>query len=887
LRQEADSGAAFFIMTRSRLLLILIGACVAARSHGYRQPDPAVMPLDFFDIRTIAPAPEREALQAKGAVAEIARLRSGSGVQVRFDPRTGRVRHLFTLGGALSEPSGAAAAEIARQFLRDRPGLFGLSESEIAAMAVSSSYTNPDGRTRHVVLQQRRGGLDVFQSQIGFAIDGRGRVVQGWGEPIAGVKPVGKARLSAVEALGWAAAHCDRTQRRGEPIAPRRDLRPAVLSSDGGAEQRTVLARGPFVEPVAARLVLMPVGGGQGAPAWEMRLHLNPMECYDVVVDARDGALLYRTNLYKFAAPAGRVFVEHPDAGARVDVSFEGHPIASPAGWCDATSTTQGNNVAAREDADGNDETTPGLLPFSPALQFVFPFSNSWADTHTTAPDAAAVVTNLFYQCNWYHDFLYTQGFNEPSGNFQLDNFGRGGAPGDPVFADAMDGAGFNNSNFLTLADGDPPGPYGGHSRLQVFLFQPQPPLYAAWRDGSLDGDIILHEYSHGLASRLVGGPSVVTGLEGPQSAALAEGWADFFPCSVFDDPVMGEYVSGNAVRGARTFAYEGHPWTFGKSGLTTEITSPALPGGGPLASIFVPEVHSDGEIWAAALWELRKELGNARRAEYLVIDGLRYTPLAPTMLDARDAILLADAVRFEGHYRPAIWRAFARRGLGWSAETEVGRKASLAFQAFDWPPDMGGSFTTGPVVFQDDMEGALGGWQVRSDPLGTVAFHSTTRRADSGTTAWYFGIEGAWNYRTATREWSALESPPIIPPAGFDCFLEFSHWRQAEDTIDWQPDSAPHYFDPGFVYVRDLETDRTYQVGFVFHNTAGWERRRIDLSLFAGRLIRVGFYFDTWDPWDRLPQTYEGWFIDDVRIVLSRTVNTPRANARSVWTRY
>jgi len=38
------------------------------------------------------------------------------------------------------------------------------------------------------------------------------------------------------------------------------------------------------------------------------------------------------------------------------------------------------------------------------------------------------------------HDWLYGYGFDEASGNFQVDNFGRGGSGGDPVLAEAQDG---------------------------------------------------------------------------------------------------------------------------------------------------------------------------------------------------------------------------------------------------------------------------------------------------------------------------------------------------------------------------------------------------------------------------------------------------------------
>lgn len=63
------------------------------------------------------------------------------------------------------------------------------------------------------------------------------------------------------------------------------------------------------------------------------------------------------------------------------------------------------------------------------------------------------VITQLFYTCNMYHDLLYRLGFDEISGNFQMYNFGKGGRGGDAVIANAQDGSGYNNANFMTPPD--------------------------------------------------------------------------------------------------------------------------------------------------------------------------------------------------------------------------------------------------------------------------------------------------------------------------------------------------------------------------------------------------------------------------------------------------
>jgi len=76
-------------------------------------------------------------------------------------------------------------------------------------------------------------------------------------------------------------------------------------------------------------------------------------------------------------------------------------------------------------------------------------------------------------------------------------------------------------------------------------------------------------------------------------------------------------------------------------------------------------------------LWEMRALLierygfrEGQRQSIQLVVDGLKLTPSSPTFIDARDAILIADQVNNHGANQCLIWRAFAKRRLGFSAST-------------------------------------------------------------------------------------------------------------------------------------------------------------------------------------------------------------------------
>ena len=84
------------------------------------------------------------------------------------------------------------------------------------------------------------------------------------------------------------------------------------------------------------------------------------------------------------------------------------------------------------------------------------------------------------------------------------------------------------------------------------------------------------------------------------------------------------------------------------------------------------PEVHSDGEIWAETLWDLRDALGQSI-SEALVTGGMRLSPPEPSFLDMRNAILQADTALYGGSHTDAIWAVFATRGMGYFAASTDG----------------------------------------------------------------------------------------------------------------------------------------------------------------------------------------------------------------------
>ena len=205
-------------------------------------------------------------------------------------------------------------------------------------------------------------------------------------------------------------------------------------------------------------------------------------------------------------------------------------------------------------------------------------------------------------------------------------------------------------------------------------------------RDSDLDDGVIVHEFGHGVSTRLVGGKSNASCLLSGQGAGMGEGWGDFWtlaitakPGEVAEDPRgVGSYLVGEP--GIRNFPYSAdlavNPQTL------ADVATTNAP-------------HGVGEIWAQALWDLYWLLvedfgfdpdfytgtGGNNIALELVIDSLKQTPCNPDFVDARNALLTADVLSHGGAHECRIWRAFAKRGIG------PGADATLLTEDFALPP--------------------------------------------------------------------------------------------------------------------------------------------------------------------------------------------------------
>jgi extracellular elastinolytic metalloproteinase len=433
------------------------------------------------------------------------------------------------------------------------------------------------------------------------------------------------------------------------------------------------------------------------------------------------------------------------------------------------TFTTKGNN--ARSATSWTGPLTPSAPQFAPtnALRdYSFAWTNDWnnrlCEPTPGAPgatwDDSAATVNLFVAHNRMHDWAYYLGFTERNWNAQDYNFGltERFQENDPILGDVQAGAlpaagsQRNNANMITLPDGQ-------SSVTNMYFWQPQAavgPFYAPCVDGDYDMSVIGHEYGHMIENRMIGKGNV---RSGHHAGAMGESHGDLFgmeylngnefaPTSDENRYAGGPYDTGNKLRGIRNFGMN-FPTVGADPRPSKQLTTNSLnfsdmgydlTGPTPTSS---QQVHANGEIWSKTNFVIRQLLvdkydddfpyddedlqyacangelppyacpGN-RRWIQLVFDAMLLMPTNPTMLQARDAALAADLMRFGGANQRELWLGYARQGMGVDATST---NSSLAESDTDPSPS----------------------WKSPLHDNGTITFAAETKRGVPITNARFY----------------------------------------------------------------------------------------------------------------------------------------------------
>lgn len=405
---------------------------------------------------------------------------------------------LFSVSLA-AQTTNVTPRETALRFLQNNTTRLGLTAQDVADVSVTDEYVSKNNGVTHVWVQQQHQGIPVFNALIGLHVLPNGevkyvshRLVPNLAAKINTAAP----SLNIYKAVEMAMANLGFSGFATPSVKQKKNDRNWVF--EGGAVSRADIPVHACFEPQpdgSVRLAwMLVIEQANTSDVWSMRVdaqtglilskfnrtvycssgHVHTAgedisRCEDVAGEAP----LPATNQDDEANESYRVFqlpVESPAHGSRSLVQNPADPTASPFGWLDVNGVdgpeytyTRGNNAWSYDDSASDNMGTPVESAQGNNSVFDFPFDPNLEPES----NRSAAITNLFYMTNKMHDFTYRFGFDEAAGNFQDNNYGRGGEEGDPVNAEALDGSGVDNANFTPSPDGFP-------GRMQMYKWTRQ-----------------------------------------------------------------------------------------------------------------------------------------------------------------------------------------------------------------------------------------------------------------------------------------------------------------------------------------------------------------------------------------------------------------------------
>jgi len=441
---------------RSIVYLLVIVALLAA-FPGMLQA--FVQPEDGSAIPDVPLAKHRAGAPTQAQLDYLNLLTAQRPIAVRFSEKTGSP---CSVSGRLYWAKRADESLVAKEAIHRLGQLYSIRPGEDALTLVKTSRSYSYS---HYRFEQGYKGIPIWRAGLSVHIDGAGVVRKVNGDFYRGIDCA------------------------TEPLLTARDATDVALSFVSPSDRASVLQQTKLVIAPAQRFRL----------AYQVKLFCrNPLGLFVLLVDARNGDLLYCKNELLFSRVTGNVYDVNPDETPLAEM-----PIR------DMKATASGGTVYFT-DADGYYDAEGQVSahlegPYCKALNDDFTRA-SWDGDATFVWDYAPMSTHFDEVCAFYHVNLIHAWFKDHLGFNGVDF---------PVSVTVHYGNDMNNAFFSPTYNGI----YVGDGTL---------------RDPAHDADIVMHEYGHAVVHN--------TASIDFASQALDEGYADYFTCSYHDDPLIGEW---------------------------------------------------------------------------------------------------------------------------------------------------------------------------------------------------------------------------------------------------------------------------------------------------------------------------------------------------------
>ncbi len=187
-------------------------------------------------------------------------------------------------------------------------------------------------------------------------------------------------------------------------------------------------------------------------------------------------------------------------------------------------------------------------------------------------------------------------------------------------------------------------------------------------------------------------------------------------------------------------------------------------------------------------------------------------------------------------------------------------------------------------AILSEDVEIGSNGWTTVGDASGNDLWHIDSHPPGygAGSHAWYYGASAIRTYNTGNRNYGTLISPPIDLCDYTDAQLRFSSWHATDPNSTRVNASDYKYVDVSTDNGASWDTPPAYQITADISDPEAdmrlWQDLQVDLSAYTGQTIVIRFRFDTWDDQNN---DWEGWYIDNIRIVGDNPVDKSTLLAR------
>jgi len=709
-------------------------ATVTAPSFEFNQNKRPVPNYDINLTQFVRRLPTTTQLQA---LASLKSSLNDQNITARWDKATGSVDTIYDFA---APPSGLEPEAAARDFIAANSSLIGITDT--STLRLKRDIEAFGGNLLY--FEQTYGGFPVANCGVGVLMDGQRRIKMISGPYLSNLSFSINPGLD--EASAVAAAQSDLERYRRPWVAGVADiLNPAL---DLLASQLGVLAT-PHPQ-----LNIFPTPGGARLAYTFLLFSRNPFGMFRYQVDALTGQVLSRNDQVRYQQPlplTADIYPNYPaitqelkDQGI-ISVGSNGIPLGQLRIGLrnfDQTNAATGVNGTLTGTHAHIESALAARLPFAQALRGTWHFRtndptnfeqrtnerdqfgpNAEPAQHQDGISQFFYINSLIEYIDYLHragDAAHNNGFGQGDfpdtypnqdrpliGNVHIPNvLNPPNNPSDPAFLEKL--LGLDNAFSLSASQ-----EIGGQ---QIIV---NPTSYGhgyLLNDLAIDFAVPYHEGMHSISSP-------IAGLEGsPEGDAMNEGQADLWAYSAAENPALGAYVVNGFKLRELTRAAGGNPdlrqyLRHADSGLSYSRL------GTSGAADF--EEHRDGEIFAAAMWDIRELMlmfetgGSFKRPDLItgaptvsvqlgkenwerIFLGTIYIlgSFNPdTFVRARDAMILADAALYPsdptdpdspGIHRAVIEHAYAAREIGFNAEAPVGGRQVISTRVSSFTESQG-----------------------------------------------------------------------------------------------------------------------------------------------------------------------------------------------------